>query len=87
MMLRRLEKYVIKFRLNNISNESLSYIIDDATMTESVSTSDSRYVAEKAHMLNPNASVKITGDATLDGNKITISPNSNALIEYTIVFK
>ena len=78
-------KYVIKFRLNNISNESLSYIIDDATMTESVSTSDSRYVAEKAHMLNPNASVKITGDATLDGNKITISPNSNALIEYTIV--
>ena len=77
-------KYVISFRLNNISNEALAYTIDDQTMTESVSTSDSRYVAEKAHMLNPNASIKVTGDATLDGNKITVSPNSNAMIEYTI---
>ena len=67
------------------STDSLSYTISNETMTESVSTYDSRYVAEHANMLNPSQSVELLSDVgTLEGDVVTVPANSVVTIEQTL---
>ncbi len=76
--------YTLKFNLNNLSGSSLSYVLSNYTMTESLSTSDKDYVAEKSYMLNPSTQIKVTGDGYLSGDKITVNANGTVQIEYTL---
>lgn len=76
--------YKLKFNVNNTSNKELKYTLTDLTMTESLSTADPTYVAEKAYMLNPNVNIEISGDGTLSGNELTINNNGKVEVTYTI---
>lgn len=76
--------YTLKFNLNNLSNEKLSYSLSNVTLSESVSTSDSDYVSEKSYLLNPTSAVKVSGDGSVSNNVITVNANGVACIEYTI---
>ena len=77
-------EYTLKFNVNNLSNTTLYYSLKNYTMTESVSTSDRDYVAEKAYMLDPETNIKVTGDGSVSNNKITVQPNGCLTIEYTL---
>ena len=76
--------YELKFNVNNTSNKELKYALTDKTMTESLSTADPAYVAEKAYMLNPNVKIEIKGKGTLSGNELTVDPNETVEVTYTI---
>lgn len=76
--------YTLKFDVNNVSDQDLKYRLSNLTMTESLSTADPEYVAEKAYMLNPKTNASISGDGSLDGDVVTIYPNSKATITYTL---
>ena len=78
--------YTLKFDINNTSNKELRYALNDLTMTESLSTADPAYVAEKAYMLNPIVNIEITkdSDGILSGNELTIEPNGKVSVTYTI---
>ncbi|MGM9969602.1 MAG: leucine-rich repeat protein [Anaeroplasma sp.] len=76
--------YTLTFNIVNISDQSLSYELSNYTMTESLSTSNSEYVAEKAHMFKPSTSVNIIGDGTLENNTIIVNPNGTVQVEYTL---
>lgn len=76
--------YVLNFNVHNTSNQALQYRLTDLTMTESLSTSDPLYVAEKAYLLNPNTHASIKGAGTLDGDILTVNPNGTVAISYTI---
>ena len=53
-------------------------------MTESLSTAAPEFVAEMAYMLNPNTSVKVTGDGTITGDEITANPSGVVKVEYKL---
>ena len=76
--------YTLRFNIVNLSNESLTYDLSNLTMTESLSTADSRFVAEKAYMLNPSTKLSIKGEGTNSGNKITVNPNGTVSVEYEL---
>ncbi len=76
--------YTLKFNVHNTSNQKLQYKLTDLTMTESLSSSDPEYVAEKAYMLNPNTSASISGNGVLDGDILTVDENGTVAITYTI---
>ena len=77
-------EYILKFNINNISNETLKYSLSNLTMTESLSTAAPEFVAEMAYMLNPNTSVKVTGDGTITGDEITVNPSGVVKVEYKL---
>ena len=76
--------YELVFDINNTSNKELKYSISNQTMTESLSTADPNYVAEKAYMLNPSSTLKVTGAGKNDGDVITINPNGSVTVTYTL---
>ena len=77
-------EYTLKFNLNNISADSLSYDLKDITMTESLSTSDKDYVAEKATLLNPALMLNVSGNGRADGQKVTVDPHGTLKISLTL---
>ena len=77
-------EYTLVFDVNNTSDTELKYSISNQTMTESLSTADPNYVAEKAYMLHPNTTLEVSGDGKNDGNVITIDPNGSVTITYTL---
>ena len=77
--------YELEFNVVNTSDETLKYNLTDYTMTESLSTSDPEYVAEKAYMLNPTTKAEIlNAGGNLDGTVLTVNPNSTVKVKYTI---
>ena len=76
--------YELVFNVHNTSNKELKYRLTNYTMTESLSTSDPQYVAEKAYMLNPNTNASVTGDGKLDGEIITVNANGVATVKYRL---
>lgn len=76
--------YELVFDIKNISDQTLKYNLNNLTMTESLSTSDPKYVAEKAYMLNPNTSAIVEGDGSINGSEITVNPGGVATVKYTI---
>lgn len=75
--------YTMKFNVVNFSDQEVNYDLSVIGMTESVSTSNDKYVAEKSQLLNG------TWTATVDGvaqNSVTVKPNSQVAVElvYTL---
>ena len=75
--------YEMSFNLCNMSDKTVSYNIDDFTMTESVSSSDDEFVAEMAYMLNNDTSYKVEG-GTLKGSTVSVAAFETAKISVTI---
>lgn len=60
--------YTMTFRVNNFEDATLTYKLQVVGMTESVSTSDKDYVAEKAYMLSGTTAVSVEGEGSyVDG--------------------
>lgn len=74
--------YVMEFNVKNDSASSVTYDIATVAMTESVSSSDKDFVAEKAYMLSGSDVITVSG-GTLDGKKITVSAGSVAKVKVT----
>ena len=64
--------YNMEFNLINLSNETLTYVLSVVGMTESVSTSDEKHVAEKSQILNGNTAISSVEGAKLNGTTVTI---------------
>ena len=76
--------YTLKFTINNLSNQEVKYLLNNFTMTESLSTADPKYVAEKAYMLNPKTSVSVDGNGNIEENIISIEANGSIDVNYTL---
>ncbi len=79
--------YEMQFNLENFGEISLSYKFDLLAMTESVSTSDKDFVAEKSYMLGGDYTVSVTGGKYNASTKtITVDAGTTAVIKavYTL---
>ena len=76
--------YTLKFNINNLSNEEVKYALSNLTMTESLSTADPKYVAEKAYMLNPTTKVEVLGNGSIVNDEITVEANGSVQVIYTL---
>lgn len=76
--------YKLVFDINNTSDKELKYKISNQTMTETLSTADPLYVAEKAYMLNPSSTLEVSGAGKNDGDVITVNPNGSVTVTYTL---
>ena len=76
--------YELVFDIKNISDVTLKYNLSNLTMTESLSTSDPRFVAEKAYMLNPSTNASVTGDGSIENDVVSVLPGGVATIKYTL---
>ena len=76
--------YELVFDVNNLSNTKLQYRLSNFTMTETLSTADPEYVAEKGYMLSPDTEIKCVGDGNIAGDVITVNENGTVTIKYTI---
>ena len=75
--------YTMTVCLANISNASVSYKIDNITMTESVSASEPEFVAEMAYLLSNTVEYKVEGGTFADGI-VTVETGKTAKITVTI---
>lgn len=73
--------YTMLFNVVNTSNDSLQYDLSLVGMTESVSTSDSKHVAERPRLLNGNAEFRAISGGTLTGDTLTVGAAGKAEIE------
>lgn len=78
-------EYKMAFNVINISGEAVSYDLSLVGMTESVSTSDKEYVAERPYILNDNFEMTVSG-GTANGKVVTVPAGGTAKIElvYTL---
>ena len=76
-------KYVMSFNVVNISDAEAQYNLSLVGMTETVSTSDSDYVAEKGQLLNGKHSVKVEGQGSYRNNVVTVKANSTVKVTVT----
>ncbi|MCM1130257.1 MAG: leucine-rich repeat protein [Roseburia sp.] len=72
--------YTFSFHLKNLSNQELKYDLSSLIMTESLSTSDSDYVAEMAYMLSPSVEFDVTGNGRKDNNYCIVDANKDCVI-------
>ncbi|MBQ8323254.1 MAG: leucine-rich repeat protein [Clostridia bacterium] len=75
--------YEMQFNVVNLSGSTLSYDLSLVGMTESVSSSDSDYVAERSQLLGGDCAYEVTGAGTLNGNTVTVQPNQTAKVKVT----
>ena len=75
--------YTMTFTINNMSDSVLNYTMDLDAFTESVSTSDSNFVSEKANMLTNNFTVKANGNVIND-KKVTVPANGKTTVTITL---
>lgn len=75
--------YEMEFNVVNISDEELTYDLSMIGMTESVSTSDSKHVAETPQILEGNKTYQVSGDGTLVGSTVTVGASGTAKIKVT----
>lgn len=76
--------YEMSFNLANISNETVSYRIDDFTMTETLSSTDKEFVAEMAYMLDNSTDITVEAGGALSGSTITVPAGDTAKITVTV---
>lgn len=74
--------YEMTFSVVNLSADTLSYDLSVIAMTETVSKSDSDYVAEKAQILGGNT-VFSTDGGTLSGTILTVPANATVKVTAT----
>lgn len=77
--------YNMKFNVVNFGDAAVQYDLSVVGMTESVSTSDSKHIAERPQLLDGNASYNLVEGGTLAGNILTVNPDSIAVIEVEYV--
>ena len=75
--------YEMTFSVVNLSADTLSYDLSLIAMTETVSKSDSDYVAEKSQILGGSTVFSVDG-AVLSGNTLTVP--GNATVEVTATY-
>ena len=75
--------YEMEFNLVNLSNETLNYRLSIVGMTESVSTSDEEFVAEKSQLLTDTFKAEIIQGGTIDNNVVTVNGNGVCKIKVT----
>ncbi len=73
--------YEMKFNINNISDHAITYALDLDVMTESVSSSDSNFVAEKSYMLD-NAFDAYVDGVKLTNKEVTVPANGTLTVTY-----
>ena len=71
--------YTMKFNVRNISGDDVTYDLSLVAMTETVSKSDSDYVAEKDRILSGNTAFSVEG-GTLSGNRLTVKAGGTAIV-------
>ena len=74
--------YEMTFSVVNLSQDILSYDLSLIAMTETVSKSDSEYVAEKAQILGGSTAFAVEG-GTLSGNILTVPGNATVKVTAT----
>ncbi len=82
---KRTGKYVMTFNVVNLSDEDVSYDLSVIGMTESVSTSDSNHVAEKASLLDGTTKIEVIETGELVNNTLTVSKNSSTKVQVTYI--
>lgn len=75
--------YEMKFNVENLSSETLEYDLSVIGMTESVSTSDSKHIAEKDQLLNGKTTIELLSEGTLNGTTLTLAPNQKVKVKVT----
>ncbi len=75
--------YVMTIQLKNVSDENVKYRLGNIVMTESVSTSDPEYVAEKAYILSPSLSYSVSGGTLVDG-VVSVAAGAEATVTATV---
>ena len=79
--------YNMEFNLVNLSNETLTYNLSLDAMTESVSSSDSKHVAETPTMLdgtNFTLTAKTGSQGSVNGSAITVNPNGTVKLSLSL---
>ena len=74
--------YEMTFSVVNISSEALTYDLSLIAMTETVSKSDSEYVAEKAQILGGSTAFAVSG-GSLSGSLLTVPANATVKVTAT----
>lgn len=77
--------YEMEFNVVNISADTLNYDLSLVGMTESVSTSDTDYVAETPYILAGDKAFSVSGDGSLNGTSLTVEPNGTAKVK--VIYK
>lgn len=76
--------YVMNFNVVNIGKDVLTYDLSLVGMTESVSTSDAKHVAETPQILEGVKHYEVTGgNGTIDGQALTVQPGATVKIKVT----
>ncbi len=78
--------YTMEFNVVNLAEYALSYDLDVIAMTESVSTSDEKYVSEKSQILNGTPTYEVIEGGTINGNTLVVNAGQTAKIKvvYTL---
>ncbi len=64
--------YTMEFNVVNLSEKAMTYDLSLVGMTESVSTSDSKHIAEKSYILDGKVEIELISGGTLSGKKVTV---------------
>lgn len=75
--------YEMKFNVENLSDTTLEYDLSVIGMTESVSTSDSKHIAEKDQLLNGSTKIELLSEGTLNGTTLTLAANQKVKLKVT----
>ncbi len=77
-------KYEMIFNVVNLSEtDYASYDLSVIGMTESVSTSDEKHVAEKATILSGTTKVELLSEGTLENKTLTLNPGQTVKVKVT----
>ena len=75
--------YEMEFNLVNLSSDTLNYKLSVVGMTESVSTSDENFVAEKSKILTDKFDAEIISGGSIDGDVVTVDAFGKCKIKVT----
>lgn len=75
--------YEMSFNVVNTSEDVLAYDLSLVGMTESVSTSDDKHVAETPQILEGVKNFEIVEGGSLDGEKLTVNAGATAKVKVT----
>ncbi len=75
--------YTMTFNVVNLSENSVVYDMSVLAMTESVSSSNNQFVAEKSYMLSGSTSYKVISNGALAGKTLTVQAGQTAKVEIT----
>lgn len=75
--------YEMEFNIVNLSADTLTYDLSLVGMTESVSTSDSKHVAETPQILEGNKNYQVSGEGSIDGTIVSVNPSGVAKVKVT----